>query len=220
MSHPYNLREIQKNTGLKYEFLRRIVKEIPELSVAYAVKGQNNALYFETNGLVCFREIAKMKEEGYTLPSIRSQVITSLPNQAKEIQNSPADQQQNQPTQPQNNILLKLLEEAQGKERENYQIALSAKNSLIEQQQATIQALENGLKLLTDGRPPEMVRQEAKEREGELLQLRQVKHEVESLKKEQESLLILLKNCRWYQGKKRKTLYLRLAELTNKLAAE
>ena len=50
MQHPYSLRDIQKHTGLKYDFLRRLVKEIPELSDAYAVKGQNNAFFFRNPG--------------------------------------------------------------------------------------------------------------------------------------------------------------------------
>src|SRR3990167_3283476 len=112
MEHPYSLRDIQKETGLKYDFLRRIVKEIPELADAHAVKGLNNALFFDTNGLICFREIGKMKELGYTVPTIKEQILTSLPSQGKKIQNPPTERQPNTDTQGEH-VLLKLLETAQ-----------------------------------------------------------------------------------------------------------
>lgn len=211
MEHPYSLRDIQKHTGLKYDFLRRIVKEIPELADAYAVKGLNNALMFNTNGLACFREVAQMKEAGYTLPSIRSQVLSALPKQSANLPNQSSEPQHNQGTQPGDNVLIRLLEAAHKSERESFHIALSEKEKMISQQQQTIQALESGLKLLTDGRSPEEVRQEQQKQANELFHMK-------ALLQEQKTLLAELSSLRWYQGKRKKGLLKRLKSLVAEIS--
>ncbi|PIQ27239.1 hypothetical protein COW36_24970 [bacterium (Candidatus Blackallbacteria) CG17_big_fil_post_rev_8_21_14_2_50_48_46] len=219
MEHPYSLRDIQKETGLKYDFLRRIVKEIPELADAHAVKGMNNALFFDTNGLICFREIGKMKELGYTVPTIKEQILTSLPNQVKKLQNPPTERQPNTDTQGEH-VLLKLLETAQANERENYKLTLAAKDALIEQQERTIRALDSGLKLLTDGRSPEDVRRDIQEKERELAALRLTTLKREEQGREYRRLLQELSKLRWYQSKKRRLLLSQLQGVSNELGAE
>lgn len=219
MEHPYSLRDIQKETGLKYDFLRRIVKEIPELADAHAVKGLNNALFFDTNGLICFREIGKMKESGYTLPTIKEQLLSSLPNPKKQTPGHVTEAQPNQGTQA-DNVLLKLLETAQASERESYKQTLAAKDELIEQQKSAIQVLKTGLNLLTDGRTPEEVQRENKEKEQELATLRQTKIRKEEQGREYQRLIQELEQTRWYQKKKRRLILVQLRELSIKLASE
>lgn len=219
MEHPYSLRDIQKETGLKYDFLRRIVKEIPELADAHAVKGLNNALFFDTNGLICFREIGKMKELGYTVPTIKEQILSSLPNPKKQALGQVAEAQPNPSTQA-DNVLLKLLETAQTSERESYKQTLAAKDEVIEQQKNAIQVLKTGLNLLTDGRSPEDVQREHKEKEQELAALRQSKIRKEEQGREYQRLIQALEQTRWYQKKRRRLILEQLRELSIKLASE
>lgn len=218
MSYHHSIRDIEQHTGLGYEFIRRVLKEIPELLDEYAIKGPNNANLFNENGLVCFREIAKMRAENYTLPSIRRKLLAVLPNRAQQPPNSPTEAQPNRSAQPADSLLLEFM-----------QVAMQSKDEVIKAQQdalAAIQAkddkilqLEKHLLLLTDGKSPEETQEALRQQEAELSELRQAQQAEAERAGKRQGLVTQLEQLGWYQGRKRRRLVEQLKALEKGNAA-
>lgn len=133
------------------DFLRRLIREIPELIEHFAMRGDKNALLFNNNGLIVFQSIAQLKAKQSTLTEIRRTVLQSLPTLPIPTPHHSSQHLPNSNQTP--DKLLQMLEESQQTLQRAYEDNLRTKDAVITE-------LQSKLLLLTDGRSPEQLKQE------------------------------------------------------------
>lgn len=208
----FTIEDIKKRTNLSLDFIRRCIKFFKDELAPHTTKGEFNALRFDNNAVSIFDKIMQYKNDGLTLPAIKDKL--QLP--VKPLQNTYKDNNQTLQNSTNDMIIQSLLNEI----RESRTGLVSIQNQLtkayetLTEKEKLIEVQKHQLKLLTDGRPPEEVRAEhiqkelenreketrliqaegsIKEKEAELLRLREEKIRSEAYKKEKETELQRLK---------------------------
>ena len=177
-----------------------------------------------------FDHIAQLKREGKTIPEIRETLGNELQSgetpsnpDRKSLQNNLQNQKSERGDQPpQTNIQAQLIEALQ----ESNEEVREAKDEVIESQRETIESLRENVKLITDGRDPEAVKKEHKQKVKEAAQKEQ---EIEKLREEKkrrkererqrqqkrEELLAELKSLegKWFSSDRRREIIAELERL-------
>jgi hypothetical protein len=151
------LDELSKDTGLSLPFLRKCLNQYREIFKSYIKRGDKNSLLFDNNGVMFFRKISQLKQEGLGL----QEIARYLKNEQEKI----TEQTSNKDITniEQTDILLeRLLQEkdARRKDAEEYN------KRIIELEKLNAQ-LQLNLKLLTDGKTPEQIKTEHDEKQKE-----------------------------------------------------
>lgn len=147
MSYDFDLKAIEDHTGLKENFIRRIIKDLPEIVDAYGEKQAHNKIFFDSNGLQAFIAAGGLKQKGSTLPQILEAIKQGLPTAQKQA-NSATELQPKETPFSRESFLLDLVKTAQQQAKEAYQTALQAKDSELQAQRQRIVELEQ--RLLTE----------------------------------------------------------------------
>ncbi|MBF0467169.1 MAG: hypothetical protein HQK94_19045 [Nitrospirae bacterium] len=159
MSYKHTLADIQAHSGLKLNFIRRCLSEMKEVFKPHISKGENNSILVDDSTFVLFDQIKQLKQNGgLSLPEIKSKLNYELvkPNEAPS--QSGCETLSNQPVKPDEETAIKGLYERLLEEKERgYQALLNAKNEVIA-------SLQSQVRLLTDGRDPEVIRREVEEK--------------------------------------------------------
>lgn len=177
-----------------------------------------------------FDHIGQLKREGKTIPEIKETLENELqsnetPSNAdrKSLQNglqNPKSEGRGQPGET--DIQARLIDALQKSNQE----VREAKDEVIESQQETINSLRENVKLITDGRDPEAVKEEheqkvkeAAEKEQKIEQLRKEKERQKKLERRRqqrrEELLAELKSLegKWFKSRRREEIIDKLKRL-------
>lgn len=173
-----------------------------------------------------FDHIGQLKREGKTIPEIRETLENELQNSEspsnpdrKSLQNALQNRNSAEGNQPaETDIQARLIEALQ----ESNQEVREAKDEVIESQQETIESLRENVKLITDGRDPEAVKEEhekkvkeAAEKEQKIRELRKEKERREKREHRRQRLLAELKSLegKWFKSGRRKEIIAELKRL-------
>jgi hypothetical protein len=229
-TYNHTTEDIQERTSLPRHFINKCSSKLSDLLDPYRQYGENNQLFYDDNGLMVFDHIGQLKREGKTIPQIRETLENELQNQqddAKADRKSSQNGSKNRNSETghsaaEGGLQSQLIEALQESNRE----IRKAKDEVIESQKETIDSLRQNVKLITDGRDPETVKQEheqkvkeAAEKEQEIRELRKEKerqkrrrHQREQRRKE---LLAELKSLegKWFKSSRRQEIIAELERL-------
>lgn len=170
MEYHFDLPSIEKETGLNENFLRRIIKDLPEIVEAYGQKKAHNKIFFSDNGLQLFINAGHLKRDGVTLPNIISSLKQGLPNKVKEGAKLAAEPQSNENQFSYLTMFESIVKTSQDQSERAFEAALKSREELINQQKSHIEDLRGSLRLLTDGRSPEEINREKEEQQRRIIQ--------------------------------------------------
>jgi hypothetical protein len=186
-SYKHTIDDIRERTGLSRHFINRCSSKISDILDPYRQYGDNNQLFYDDSGLMIFDQIGQLKQEGKTIPEIRERLLDGLQSPRngsqsgrKTLQNDLQDLQL-ETTGPEGHASAESQFVAAIKDA--YQEVSRAKDKVIESKDETIGSLQQNLRLLTDGRDPEKVKEEYKEKTEQAAKRRQ---EIEQLKEEKQ----------------------------------
>lgn len=72
--HQYTLKQIEADTGLKYDYLRKCLRYLGDAFREHANKAPGQGWHFDQQGIELFRQIAGLKEAGLDLPQMKSEL--------------------------------------------------------------------------------------------------------------------------------------------------
>ncbi len=70
----YTLKQIEGETGLKYDYLRKAMKYLGEAFIDHAQKAHGKGWHFDGQGVELFKQIASLKDAGLDLPQIKNEL--------------------------------------------------------------------------------------------------------------------------------------------------
>lgn len=169
MENTYTITDIVKQTGLKEKFIRSCVEALKDNVLKNSIKrGNKNSLLFDSNTLTIFDFIKQKYDSGYSISTIKQELIAG-----NLVKQNPKTQENTPKTDSiftlvndvrnLNETLLKAKDTILEKEKEIF-----VKETQILEQGHLISILKNNLKLITDGRTPEEVREAQIRKEEEL----------------------------------------------------
>ena len=189
MNHHHTIEDIEKITSLPKKYIRDCIVGLKDYldEQRCLIKGNKNVWLFDDNGLKIFDVIKQLKDNRYSIQAIKEY----LENSKVTHSNHESKAQLNESETNNINVFLVKIEQLTNQ-------VIQAKNETIEKQEELlekeklVQLQGYQLKLLTDGRTPEEVREEQKKKEDNLRlqneELLQTKYEL-SAKDNQLSLL-------------------------------
>ena len=170
MSYSFNIKDIQKKTGLNERFIRRCLEGLKETFSSHISRGENNALLFDESALVLFDQIKQLKEQNLNIPEIRKR-LDYQPGKGEKIGSKPDEQTlENLPeklVKAEENSISHFYERLLEEKEKTHKAEMEAKSYQVQldTQKAMIDALQSKLLLLTDGRDPEEVKKEIEAKE-------------------------------------------------------
>lgn len=188
----YTIKNIEKDTGLKYSFIRKCLNQMPDIFAPHYQKGgQDNTIALTHGGVLIFRRINELKGQGISLPFIHQKLIEEglskgSNQQFKAVQTDSADSQDGFKW-----LYTELENERQrlNRERQEHETEIQRRRDAEE----ALRSIQMEIKLLTG---------------GQTIEDAQKNREARKLKRVQ--LIAILKNLRFWNTRKRKKL---LAEL-------
>lgn len=183
----YTIQDIQKRTNLKLDFIRRCTSQLKEVLKPHTKNGDFNTLLIDSNGLVIFDKIMQYKQEGLSLPAIKEKLTSSLQNTPKQ-EEIPYNTLNNT---TENLMLHEFLTEIK-QSREGFvglQSQLTKAYETLVEKEKLIENQKHQLLLLTDGRPPEQVKNELINKEVEFRTLQFRSQDLEKVYKEKSEKL-------------------------------
>jgi len=193
MLYHLTIKDIQKQTGLKDNFIRRCLSHMKDIFEPHISRGENNTLLFDDSVYPLFNRIKQLKEKDkLTLPEIERRLGYKPVKPDDKADNNGYQTLPNQLAKPDNIDTVRALYERLLKEKDKtYQTNLEA-------QQVVIDTLKSHVNLLTDGRSPEEIKKEAEEK-----------------RKRKEEILDQLEELkdRWFKGKEKQALIDKLRSL-------
>ncbi len=186
MSYHLTIKDIQKQTGLKDNFIRRCLSHMKDIFEPHISRGENNTLLFDDSVYPLFNRIKQLKEnDNLTLPEIERRLGYKPVKSDDKADNDGYQTLPNQLAKPDDiDTVIALYERLLQEKDKTYQTHLEA-------QQAVIDTLKSHVNLLTDGRSPDEIKKEAEEK-----------------RKRKEEILDQLEELkdRWFKGKERQAL--------------
>ncbi|WP_084511696.1 MerR family transcriptional regulator [Desulfatibacillum aliphaticivorans] len=73
----FTIEEVQERTGLDISVLRKYIQKLKPYLNPYIRRGESNRLLFDPSSIIIWDKIKQLKEEGYTLPTIK-QALESI----------------------------------------------------------------------------------------------------------------------------------------------
>ena len=70
----FTLKQIEADTGLKYDYLRKCLRQLGEAFQGHASKPAGQGWRFDQQGIELFRQISGLKEAGLDLPQIKKEL--------------------------------------------------------------------------------------------------------------------------------------------------
>ena len=199
----FTIDELQKQTGLQINFIRRCVKTCESVLSPHVKRGDYNSLLFDDNALIIFDQIKQLKEQGLSLIEIDKQ-IKSLRNIPETMSNSGEGEVPKRSLQDEVIELHRQIsrdKENQLKDREEHaREKLDYERRLAELKREKL-VLENSLKLLPEGKPPEVIKTEWEKSQARKLEISGLLNRLEELEGKS------------FKGKERRQLIRRLREL-------
>ena len=183
----YTTKQIIDRFHFTQNFLQRCINRLHPILEKHIIRGNNNSRLYDTEAINIFDIIYQKKNEGMSIPEIENFILQGQEN----IKNHTDNPDETIKNRINTDELVKSLEKHHQQE-----ILLHEQIRELEKQKLS---LENGLKLLTDGKSPFEVKQEWEQEQRRLIR-------IELLFKEIKSLSIT-------QFLKRKKLYKELDEL-------
>lgn len=173
----HTLQDIIKYTGLKPDFLRKVIKELEQIFTPYISRGDKNAMLFDSNSLFIFDRIKQLKEKDCNIQMMKEKLLSELKINTET--DTKTERNINQNTL--DNYLYKELKEMSNR-------LLVSKEETIQTQKEQIKTLESKILLITDGRSPEEVKKEFIDKEVELKLLQNKSIELEEKLKLEKAL--------------------------------
>ena len=218
------IEELESRTGLKITFIRKCMKVLKQFIHPYIKRGDYNSVLFTSNAVIIFDKIKQYKEEGLSLPEIRTRLEKDMEGikVTKDTQTEESNLDQTplkvyESAQTQNpNLLDKTLldkfldlqqqlahekEKAYQEREEKLKERIESNKKIAELEKKT-QLLESALKLLPEGKEPETIKKEWEEQQ-------KGKWDVSKILGE-------LKSINFYNPFKRKKLIEKLETIVNK----
>ncbi|MCO4782826.1 MAG: hypothetical protein KC646_10930 [Candidatus Cloacimonetes bacterium] len=158
MSFDKSISDICNYTGLKEPFVRRVIRECKELLVEYFRRGDNNSILFDDNGLTVFDRVKQLKQDGASLHEIKARLTEEMSKSDEKVQiddglDTP-DKSSNKSEAVKPDIRPFWYDELQQAQN----IAIEAKEDLLNGKQEVINQLKQQVLLITDGRSQEEIR--------------------------------------------------------------
>jgi len=173
--------ELSQTTGLKIDFIRRSLKNLKPVLKPYIIRGDKNSLLFKDGAIAIFDQVKNLKDDGYSLVSIKKELDNLLQNSSETIherehntdnQTLNKKTKQLDDTEKNNSETQLMLQMLHDKDEE-----LKEKRKVLEETQQKLSSVEGTVLLLTDGKNREEVLkqktllQKNKVRVGEILGL-------------------------------------------------
>ena len=188
MEYSYTIKDLQKKSGFSLPLLRKILNEIQPLMEEHFVKGEKNALMFDSNALIIIDQVKQMKESGMNLPSIKKELEKSI-NTIKIVKTE-------NETHKNKSINGEYFKEILDEVKDLYEKNLKAQSEIISSKEQLIKELNNRLLLITDGKPPEVIKAENEKKTQDIIhlnyQVKEVNTENENLKAKNQKLKLEL----------------------------
>lgn len=70
----FTIEQVQERTGLDISVLRKYIQKLKPHLKPYIRRGENNRLLFDSSSIIIWDKIRELKEQGYTLPTIREEL--------------------------------------------------------------------------------------------------------------------------------------------------
>lgn len=171
------INQLSEQTGLKETFIRKCLNRLNPILEPYLSRGENNSWIFKSSALEIFRRIKELKEDDMTLPEIEKKLKKDLEPGGKSVQTRQSNRVKpvGKPDKPRagertdpdllkdllqknTELAVKLSQEKDARRQDQQQAADEILKLTKEKERA-----DSGLKLLTDGKPPEQVKAEKTE---------------------------------------------------------
>ena len=198
----FTIEELHKRTGLPVHFIRNCVKSFKDVLEPHIKRGEYNSLLFDNNALIIFDKVKQLKEQGLSLKEIQKQL-----NEISNTKETPLKHSQTGTDRDLKDEIIELHQQ-NAKDRENHfqeklayehQLAeLKQEKSLLEREKLV---LENSLKLLPEGKPPEVIKSDWEKSQSRHLEISNLLSRLEELEGKS------------FKGKERRQLLRRLREL-------
>ena len=156
--------ELSQTTGLKVDFIRRSLKNLKPILKPYIIRGDKNSLLFKDGAIAIFNQVKNLKNDGYSLVSIKKELNDLLQNSSETVPehdhnlaNQVPNKKIKEPSSldkpaPETQVILQMLRD---KDEE-----LKANRKVLEETQQKLSAVEGTVFLLTDGKNREEIIQQ------------------------------------------------------------
>lgn len=182
-TYPHSYKDLAKLSGLKENYIRRVMGAAPELRDRYSIKGSNNAIRFSGDALAFLVEVANYKAKDWSLSDTIKSLVRDLSEPDKSLLVS-----QGKPVRPESftspDYVIQSLTASHDKVIASHERILEAKEETLREKEARISDLKHQLLLLTDGKSPEQIQQERKTEAERLAKLEQERIAAQQLAEE------------------------------------
>lgn len=170
MSNQYTIQDLVKLTALKEPFLRRCIRECKSSFEGTFIRGDNNSMLFDDNGLILFDRVKQWKESGHNLMDIKKLLENDL---------EAGSFVQEDESEVRSEVDPGLMDTMMRELRSSHTEVVQTKQEVLDAKEDLIRSLKQQMYLLTDGRTPDEIKKvkEIEERDKKTFQdkrLRQV----------------------------------------------
>lgn len=181
MSYSKTLDDVISYTGLKEQFIRKCIKNMPEIFKGNISRGDKNSILLNDNSFVIFDKIKQLKDQGQSITSIHQNLKLSLSKSSEKTEESEKTKTSNTEEHKYIDILITELKTSNSN-------TIKAFEENVKTQKEHIQTLEKQILLITDGRSPEEIKQESLKKDESVLKIqnevRNKEVEIKSIKME------------------------------------
>lgn len=161
MSYTNTIEDIKNRTGLKDAFIRKTLINLQDIFKNYSKRGINNSFLFDENAMQIWDRIKQAKEQNLNIEAIRENIVSSLNNKSDQTSTK---------TYVDQSVNLNL-EQVLKQARESLLMVMQAKDETIKTKDLLITELQNKILLITDGKSPEIIKNEYFNKDLELVKL-------------------------------------------------
>lgn len=149
MSNQYTIQDLVKLTALKEPFLRRCIRECKSSFEGTYIRGDNNSMLFDDNGLILFDRVKQWKESGHNLMDIKKLLDNDL--EAGSFIQEDAGEIRSEVDPALMSTMMREL-------RSSHTEVVQTKQEVLDAKEDLIRSLKQQMYLLTDGRSPDEIK--------------------------------------------------------------
>lgn len=193
-----SITELSNRTGLTVSFIRKCQKELGDIVNHHIKRGQKNRLLFGDRATALFDEIARLKNEGLAISTIKSSLEKQLSGADKEASI----------TAETSALFERIIEmeKEHAQERVKWEKERSEKEQEVSEKKHALEVLKKELKFLPEGKTIQDLSQDVLTKQEELV-------EQERRRSERQRILSELKNLGFFSFRRKQELLDELEKL-------
>lgn len=209
------IKQLSHQTGLTVSYIRKCLDYLANVVTPYTHRGTHNAILLDSNGLVIFERVRELKQDGLALPDIKAVLEKEFETGALVVPRrgeptpKTSERQENQVLNELLSMQARLTDEMTARldDTRHHARELAEKDKEISDLERKNEVLSMSLRMLPDGKPPDVIRSEYDEQRRKLSEKAHREQEAAHLLAELQQSLGL------FQGKKRRELLKQLETL-------